>query len=102
QGTKTTLTQFLAQSMNVDESKIHIKMNVDTETNPKHWKTVASTAIYMAGNAVLEAAEDVKRQLKNNASYALRCKPEDLTVGGARVYLKNNPQVNVNVKDVIQ
>ncbi|MFD2210385.1 xanthine dehydrogenase family protein molybdopterin-binding subunit [Virgibacillus halophilus] len=100
QGTKTALTQLLAESMKVDESKIHIMMDIDTQTSPRHWKTVASTGLYMAGNAVLEAAEDVKRQLKDNAAYALRCKPEDLDVGGAHVYLKSNPEINVNVKDV--
>ena len=100
QGTKTALTQLLAESMKVDESKIHVKMEVDTQTSPRHWKTVASTATFMAGNAVLEAAEDAKRQLKNNAAYELRCKPEELEVGDARVYLKSNPKSNVNVKDV--
>ncbi|MEW9676242.1 xanthine dehydrogenase family protein molybdopterin-binding subunit [Lentibacillus sp. L22] len=100
QGTKTTLTQLLAESMQVDESKIHVMMEVDTQTSPCHWKTVASTAIYMVGNAVLEAAEDVKRQLKIIASHALRCKPEDLDVAEARVFVKSNPDINVNVKDV--
>src|SRR5699024_11967058 len=66
------------------------------------WKTVASTAVYMAGNAVVEAAEDVKRQLKNNASYKLRCKPEDLEVGESRVYLKSDPQKHVNVQSVVR
>lgn len=101
QGTKTALTQLLAESMKVDESKIHIMMEIDTQTSPRHWKTVASTGMFMSGNAVLEAAEDAKRQLKENASYALRCRPEDLEVGEARVYLRSNPSIHVNVKDVV-
>lgn len=101
QGTKTTLTQLLAESMKVHESKVHIMMEVDTQTSPKHWKTVASVGIYMTGNAVLEAAEDSKRQLRENAAYALRCKAEDLEVGEAKVYLKSNPKVNINVKNVV-
>lgn len=102
QGTKTTLIQLLATSMQVNESKIHMKMDVNTESSPEHWKTVASTAVYMAGNAVLEAAEDVKHQLKNNAAYKLRCKPEALEVGKSKVYLKSNPQKHVNVKSVVR
>src|SRR5699024_4503919 len=84
------------------ESKIHMKMDVNTESSPEHWKTVASTAVYMAGNAVVEAAEDVKRQLKNNASYKLRCKPEDLEVGESRVYLKSDSQKHVNGQGVVR
>src|SRR5699024_5900017 len=92
QGTKTTLIQILATSMQVDESKMYMKMDVTTESSPEHWKTVASTGVYRAGNAVVEAAEDVKRQLKNNASYKLRFKPEHLEVGESRVYLKSDLQ----------
>lgn len=102
QGTKTTLTQLLAESMKVDESKIHIKMEVDTNSSPRHWKTVASTAVYMAGNAVLEAADDVKNQLKRNAAYKLRCKPEELDVGESKVYMKSNPMIHINVQSVVQ
>lgn len=102
QGTKTALKQLLAESMQVDESKVYMKMPIDTDASPVHWKTVASTATYMAGNAVLEAAKDAKWQLKNNAAYAFRCRLEELDVGEAKVYLKNNPERFVNVKDVIQ
>src|SRR5699024_640647 len=95
--TKTTLIQILATSMQVDESKIHMKMDVNTESSPEHWKTVASTAVYMAGNAVVEADEDVKRQLKNNASYKLRCKTEDHEVGESRTSFKKDPQKHLNI-----
>src|SRR5699024_8529828 len=40
--------------------------------------------------------------LKNNASYKLRCKPEDLEVGESRVYLKSDPQKHVNVQSVVR
>src|SRR5699024_8188756 len=90
-GTKTTLVQILAESLGVHVSKINVNIEVNTAVSPRHWKTVASIAIYMVGNAVLEAAEDVKSQLKNNAAYALRCNPNELEVGQARVYMKRNP-----------
>lgn len=92
QGSKTVLAQLLAESMKIDISKIYVKMEVDTSISPNHWKTVASTGIYMVGNAVLAAAEDAKKQLKLTASYALRCSPEQLEVGHSRVYVKHDPQ----------
>src|SRR5699024_7097293 len=99
-GTKTVLTQIVAEFFQIHESKININMEIDTKMSPKHWKTVASTGTHMVGNAVLEAAKDVKRQLKINASYPLHCKPEHLEVAGAKVFLKKNPKKYVNVSDV--
>ncbi|MEJ8778386.1 xanthine dehydrogenase family protein molybdopterin-binding subunit [Pseudogracilibacillus sp. ICA-222130] len=99
-GTKTVLAQILAESLQVHVSKINVNMEIDTQTNPKHWKTVASTATHMVGNAVLEAAEDVKRQLKYNASFALHTRPEHLEVKNAKVYVKSNPKKYVNISDV--
>src|SRR5699024_7833616 len=78
--------------MQVDESKIHMKMDVNTESTPEHLKTVASTAVYMAGNAVVEAAEGVRRQLKNTASYKLRSKPEDTEGGESRENGNSDPR----------
>ena len=55
-GTKTVLAQILAERLKMDVDKIHVRMEVDTQTTPEHWKTVASRGIYMAGRALLEAA----------------------------------------------
>ena len=44
---------------------IHISTEVNTETDPQHWKTVASRSTFLVGNAVLAAAEDAIVQLKN-------------------------------------
>src|SRR5699024_12268062 len=54
----------------------------------------------MVGNAVLEAAEDVKKQLKYNASFALHSRPEHLEVKNAKVYIKSNTKKYVNISDV--
>lgn len=97
QGTKTVLAQILAESMKVDISKIHVKMEVDTSVSPNHWKTVASTGIYMVGNAVLDAAENAKKQLKVTASYALRCSPDQLEVGNSQIYVKHDPKRFINL-----
>ena len=41
-GVKTGLAQILAERMNMEVDKIHVQMEVNTESSPKHWKTVAS------------------------------------------------------------
>jgi CO/xanthine dehydrogenase Mo-binding subunit len=99
-GTKTVLAQILAERMQMDVSRIHVKMEVDTQTTPEHWKTVASRGIFMAGRAVLAAAEDLIRQLKDIASRVLRSSPDDLEVGGERVFFRDDPETGVLIKDI--
>ncbi|MCL6588304.1 MAG: molybdopterin-dependent oxidoreductase, partial [Anoxybacillus sp.] len=80
-GTKTVLAQILAEKLKMDINNIHVKMDIDTQTTPEHWKTVASRGTFMAGRAVLSAADDVIRQLKAIAACVLRVSSEDLEVG---------------------
>ena len=77
-------------------------MGVDTEVSPEHWKTVASMSTFMAGRAVLRAAEDVIRQLKNLAAIAMKSPPEDLEIENEKVYLKQNPEIYVSFKDLVR
>jgi CO/xanthine dehydrogenase Mo-binding subunit len=101
QGTKTMLTQIVAERFKMDESKVQIIMEVNTKVNPEHWKTVASSSVYMVGNAVLRAAEDAIQQICRLASIVLRCAPEDIDVAEERAFLKNNPQKGVYLKDIV-
>lgn len=99
-GTKTVLAQIVAERMKMDVSLIHVKMTVNTQTTPEHWKTVASRGTFMAGRAALQAADDAIRQLKEIASCVLRCSPEDLEVGYGRVFLRDDPSTGILVKDI--
>lgn len=99
-GTKTSLAQILAEKMKMDVNKIHVAMEVNTGVSPHHWKTVASMTNYMVGNAVLDAAEDLERQLRHIASIVLKCPPEVLELGGGRVYMKEEPEIFIDIKEI--
>ncbi|OEH85101.1 aldehyde oxidase [Desulfuribacillus stibiiarsenatis] len=99
-GTKTILAQILAEKLKMDVSLIHVKMEVDTQVMPEHWKTVASRGTLMAGRAVLKAADDVIYQLKDIGSRVLICSPDDLEVGDGKVYVRDEPATFVLVKDI--
>lgn len=99
-GTKTILAQLLAEKLKMDINKIHVKMEVDTQTTPEHWKTVASRSTLMAGRALLKAADDVIIQLKDIASRVLMCSPDDLEVGNEMVYVRDEPNIFIQVKDI--
>ncbi|MGG1658397.1 xanthine dehydrogenase family protein molybdopterin-binding subunit [Brevibacillus sp. NRS-1366] len=101
QGTKTTLTQILSERFKMSESKVHTMMEVNTEVNPEHWKTVASSSVFMVGNAVLRAAEDAIQQICRIASIVLRCSPEDIDVAEERAFLKADPQKGVHLRDIV-
>ena len=100
QGTKTILAQILAEKLGMEMNKIHVTMEVNTQYDPHQWRTVASSTTFLAGRAVVSAAENAIAQLKNTASIVLQCSPEDLEVGGGRVYLKPNPSFGVEIKDI--
>ncbi|SDZ58088.1 CO or xanthine dehydrogenase, Mo-binding subunit [Evansella caseinilytica] len=99
-GTKTILAQLLAEKLKMDIKKIHVKMEVDTQTTPKHWKTVASRGTLMAGRALLKAADDAVVQLKDTASRVLMCSPDDLEVANDMIYVRDEPDTFIHVKDV--
>jgi CO/xanthine dehydrogenase Mo-binding subunit len=99
-GTKTVLAQILAERLKMDVDQIHVRMEVDTQTTPEHWKTVASRATFMNGKAVLEAADDIIRQLKEVASCVLRAPKEDLEVADSRVFLRDDPSIGLHFKEV--
>lgn len=100
QGTKTILAQILAEKLKMDIGKIHVTMDLNTQYDPHQWRTVASSTTFLAGRAVIAAAEDAIRQLKLTASVALQCSIDDLDVGGSRVYLRANPEHGIQIKDI--
>ncbi len=99
-GTKTVLAQLLAEKLKMDINKIHVKMEVDTQIVPEHWKTVASRGTLLAGRALIKAAEDAIHQLKDIASRVLMCSPDELDVGNERVFVRDEPDIFINVEDI--
>ncbi|TXK85139.1 xanthine dehydrogenase family protein molybdopterin-binding subunit [Paenibacillus sp. N3.4] len=100
QGTRTALTQILAERLRIDDRMIHISTEVNTETDPQHWKTVASRSTFLVGNAVLKAADDAIVQLINLASIVLECSPAELDFGGGRVFLKGSSDKGIEIEKI--
>ncbi|MCR2822645.1 xanthine dehydrogenase family protein molybdopterin-binding subunit [Lederbergia panacisoli] len=99
-GTKTVLAQILAEKLKMPIEKIYVQMPVNTQSTPEHWKTVASRGTFMAGRAVLKAADDVIVQLKERAACLLLAPIEDLEVGFEKVYVRDDPTINIAIKDI--
>jgi len=101
QGSKTTLAQILAEKLRLDISRINVSIDVNTQDNLEHWKTVASSTTYMVGNAVIAAAEDVIEQIKAISSIVLRCEAKDIEIADGKAFLKNNPKKYIDITEVI-
>ncbi len=99
-GAKTTLAQLLAEKMQMDVNKIYIQMEVNTQSTPEHYKTAASRGTLMAGRALLKAADDAMNQLKTIAAQVLICSPDDLEIANEKIYLRDEPETAIPVKEV--
>lgn len=100
QGTKTELAQILAEKMKMDVDKIHVVIEINTQTAPDHWKTAASRTTLLVGRAILAAAEDTISKLKRTASRVLKCREADLEVAEGRVFLSSNPNFGIDIKEI--
>lgn len=78
QGTYTTLAQITAEALNIPFEKVNVTNKVDTLISPYEWQTVASHGTWGTGNAVLLAAEDLKRKLKEAAATVFGTKAENI------------------------
>lgn len=101
-GSQTNLAQLLAERLRIDPGQVHVVMAVDTRIAPQHWKTVASLTEYMAGRAVLRAADDILKQLRANGAQALNCHEEEIEIAHSRVYSKQNPARFIAFQDIAE
>ncbi|MGI6240016.1 MAG: xanthine dehydrogenase family protein molybdopterin-binding subunit [Christensenellales bacterium] len=101
-GSQTELAQLLAERLGLAIDQVHVVMEVDTRTAPEHWKTVASLTGYMAGRAVLRAADDLIAQLRLTAAEAFACLPEEVAVEGGRAFPQSDPSRYLTYANIIQ
>jgi CO/xanthine dehydrogenase Mo-binding subunit len=101
EGGQTHLAQMLAEKLKIDTGQIHVEMPVDTRLAPEHWKTVASLTEYMAGHAVVRAADDIIQQLRKNGAQAFGCEQSEIEVAHGRVYMRQKPDTYISFKDIV-
>lgn len=101
-GMKTTAAQILAEKMKMNVNDIYVKMDVDTQSTPYLWKTVASMTTFLIGRAIISAADDVINQLLGLGAIALHCPPEDLDFKNKMIFTKQDPSIYINFTDLIK
>lgn len=63
QGAFTVAAQMAAAALGVPYETVHVATPIDTRYSPYEWQTVASRLTWSMGNAVVNAARDVRRQV---------------------------------------
>ncbi|MDF1747930.1 MAG: xanthine dehydrogenase family protein molybdopterin-binding subunit [Alphaproteobacteria bacterium] len=77
QGSDTVLSQMCAEALKIPLEKVSLA-SPDTDGSPYNWGTTASRVTYTTGRAVVGAAAEVEKQLKEHAAQMLECSEMDL------------------------
>lgn len=92
QGTYTVIAQIIAERLHIPIEKIHAAAEVNTDTSPYDWQTVASRMTVLVGNAVIEACDDLVEQIFELAAEVLHAAEHELVLGNECIYVKQHPE----------
>ena len=98
-GAKTIQSQIVAETVGVPYDWVTFD-NSNTDSSPVCTGTFASRATFVAGNAVLKAAKEVKVKLLEAAGKEMEISPEDLEIVDGEVRVKGTPSENMDVAEV--
>jgi CO/xanthine dehydrogenase Mo-binding subunit len=96
QGTYTVLQQIVAERLNLPIDRVSVNRGVNTSLSPYDWQTVASRMTVICGMAVIDATDDLIRQILEVAAIALRASVHEIELGEGYVYVKQNPHQRVD------
>jgi 4-hydroxybenzoyl-CoA reductase subunit alpha len=77
QGSDTMTAQIAAETLGCSLSRVKV-IAADTDLTPIDIGSYSSRVTFMAGNATLRAAQEVKKQIASAAARKMNCAPEDL------------------------
>ena len=87
QGSDTMTAQIAAEALGCSLDRVKV-VAADTDLTPIDIGSYSSRVTFMAGNAALRAAEEVKKQIATAAARKMNCSPEKLIFREDRVFRK--------------
>jgi CO/xanthine dehydrogenase Mo-binding subunit len=99
-GTHTILRQLVADSMKVPIDQVKAVIG-DTDTAPRDGGMRASRMTYVAGNAVMQACDDLRALLARQAARALECRAADVEFGGSNFWSQQQPDQRLPLRRVV-
>ena len=101
QGSDTVLAQIAAEELGVNYEDINV-ISADTGTTPDGGATSASRQTYISGNAVLQAAQEVKALVVQEAAELLGVGKEQVVCKNRQIYVRGQEQDCKSVEEVIR
>ena len=98
-GTNIALAQIAATAYGVDIDRVKITTG-DTDTAPMTGLSAGSKTIYTVGTAVLQAAQDARRQTLEIAAKEMEAAIEDLEIEDGRVVVRGVPDKGVTLASI--
>jgi 4-hydroxybenzoyl-CoA reductase subunit alpha len=98
QGSDTMTAQIAAEVLGCSLSRVRV-IAADTDLTPIDIGSYSSRVTFMAGNATLRAANEVKKQIAAAAGKKMGCRPEDLIFRNDQV-LKRNAAASVELANL--
>ncbi|HET9972554.1 MAG TPA: molybdopterin-dependent oxidoreductase [Streptosporangiaceae bacterium] len=95
----TAVAQICAEELGVGIGDVEV-ITSDSETIPADFGTYGSRVTTLAGNAVRLACDQVREQLLHYGGEALGAPPDALTLGGGRVFVRDEPDRGLTLSEV--
>jgi 4-hydroxybenzoyl-CoA reductase alpha subunit len=100
QGSSTSLSMIAAEILGISLEDVQI-MTMDTDLTPADLGTWASRILFIGGNAIRMAAEDLRRQLLEAGAKELECSPSDLQLMDKRISIIGRPEKSISVGEAV-
>lgn len=100
QGSKTVLAQIAAEELGIDYEQVNV-LCTDTDTGPFCMGTFASRVTFIAGNAVIEAAHEVKQLLFEIVCKDLQASADELEAADGMIRVKAEIDRCISLADAV-
>lgn len=101
QGSNTALAQILAEELGVPLDEITV-VSGDSETCPLDVGAVSSRQTHSGGNAIMAAAQKLKKILQDIAGDLLEANPEGLIFKDGKIFVEGSPEKSVSFREVVR
>ncbi len=101
QGGHTAMAQIAAEALGIPVEAVSVQ-GPDTAKTPPDTQTASSRNTQMMGNAVLDGAASLRRQLAEAAAPIIEWLPEELSVADGYVFVTSQPQERIVYAEVLR
>jgi CO/xanthine dehydrogenase Mo-binding subunit len=101
QGSETVLAMIVAEELGIPLSRVDV-INSDTAVKPWDVGVHASRTTFIAGNAALLAARELRKKLLGVGATALEEREEDLELVGGRIQVRGRPERGMEYDRVVR